>query len=282
MPKFNKHIIIVGTARSGTSWLSEIMATPSRYRLLFEPEHETQTKKGHLLSDKWLTQDNVSAEADQYLREIFSNRVDSDWIAQNSNRKFKMHLWPIIPKKFVVKFVRGNLLAHYVQQKYNIPVLHFIRNPYDVITSQRKVKFPWLDDLSKFASQQPLLDLLDSEFNIDLEKHIELTYIEKLTMRWCIENVLPLEVFESYSNNATIVRYETLFSKVSMFYDLCEELNLEPAHNVLDYYNSPSSKTNPEINVLKGNKASHALTDSEILKINAILDSFKTELYPRQ
>ena len=38
LKSYNKHIIIAGSARSGTSWLAEIIALQFRYRLLFEPE----------------------------------------------------------------------------------------------------------------------------------------------------------------------------------------------------------------------------------------------------
>jgi hypothetical protein len=36
MSHFNKHTIVVGSARSGTSWLSENMAKVLRYRMLFK------------------------------------------------------------------------------------------------------------------------------------------------------------------------------------------------------------------------------------------------------
>lgn len=54
MGRYNKHIIITGSARSGTSWLSEIIARQFRYRMLFEPDHEFNTTKGILIADQWL------------------------------------------------------------------------------------------------------------------------------------------------------------------------------------------------------------------------------------
>src|SRR5690606_27664684 len=157
--KFNKHVIVVGSARSGTSWLSETLAQPFRYRMLFEPDQETRTKRGHLLCDTWLTSKADSSEAYTYLKTVFKNRVDCDWIAQNSNRKFKRHLWPFVPKKFIIKFVRCNLSAHYINAEFDIPLIHIIRNPYDTIRSQQQVKFPWLYDLSHFAKQEKLVKL---------------------------------------------------------------------------------------------------------------------------
>ena len=126
MSSFNKHIIIIGSARSGTSWLAETMAQPYRYRMLFEPEHETQTKKGYLLCDKWIEHSSNFELAHAYIKKIFANRVDCNWIAQNSNRRLKMHLWPCIPKKFIIKFVRCNLSAAYMNSTFNVPVIHVL------------------------------------------------------------------------------------------------------------------------------------------------------------
>ncbi|WP_204346105.1 sulfotransferase domain-containing protein [Psychroserpens algicola] len=282
MPKFNKHIIIVGTARSGTSWLSETMASQHRYRMLFEPEHETQTLKGHLLCDKWITSQTVSKDVHSYLTQIFSNRVDSDWIAQNSNRKFKRHLWPFIPKKFIIKFVRANLMAQYMNESYGIPVIHLLRNPYDVIRSQQKVKFPWLYDLSHFVKQEALLKLIKHHFGFDISTYETLSDIEILALRWCIENVLPLDIFESYTSHVKVVTYETLVSDIKEFYNLCDEFQIEPVSNLEDYYKKPSSKTHPESRVHSGKKEVSNWSQDDLNKMNTILDTFKTTLYPRQ
>ena len=152
MTTFNKHILVIGTARSGTSWLSETIARQHRYRMLFEPEQETRTKHGHLICDRWIQETSNNEAADAYLQSVFKNRVDCDWIAQNSNRSLKRHLWPFIPKKYIIKMVRGSLLAKYVNETYNIPVIHIIRNPHNVIRSQQRVKFPLLYNLDHFVS----------------------------------------------------------------------------------------------------------------------------------
>ncbi|OUS02023.1 hypothetical protein A9Q86_05070 [Flavobacteriales bacterium 33_180_T64] len=282
MANFNKHIVIVGTARSGTSWLSETIASQHRYRMLFEPEHDTQTKKGYLLCDKWILSKSESKDAHQYLRRVFNNKVDCDWIAQNSNRKLKRHLWPFVPKKYIIKFVRANLLAEFINKTYHIPVIHLIRNPYDVITSQQKVKFPWLYDLSHFAKQDRLVQLIKDKFNFDITTYIELSDVERLTLRWCIENVLPIEVFESYSNHVKLIRYEDLFSNIEVFYNLCHEFQIEPIKNLEDYYKKPSSKTHSESDILSGKKGETNLPESELIQINRILDTFKTKLYPKK
>ncbi|TDU34415.1 hypothetical protein BXY82_2736 [Gelidibacter sediminis] len=282
MSKFNKQVIVVGSARSGTSWLSETLAQPFRYRMLFEPDQETRTKRGHLLCDQWLTSKADSPEAYSYLKSVFHNRVDCDWIAQNSNRTFKRHLWPFIPKRYIIKFVRCNLSAHYMNSEFGIPLIHIIRNPYDIIRSQEQVKFPWLYDLSKFAQQKKLVKLIQDGFNYDISSVKHLTDVEILTLRWCIENVIPLEVLKPYSVNASVVRYEDLLDNVDLFYNLCATYNLEPAVNLEKHFKQPSSKTHPNSAILKNHGEIKSLPKQTLKEINAILDIFKTTLYARR
>lgn len=281
MHSYKKHIIIVGTARSGTSWLSEIIAQQHRYRMLFEPEQETRTKKGYLLCDQWIFNKEESPEADEYLKKVFANRVDCDWIAQNSNRKYKRHLWPFLPKKYIIKFVRANLLAKYMNETFHIPVIHMIRNPYDVLNSQQRSHFPWLTDLSHFAAQTNLVSLIQTHFNFNITEYQKLTTLERLTLRWCIENVIPLEVLEPSKNHFRLVRYEDLFKNISAFYELCEEFNIEPIKDIERAYSLPSSKTHQKSSIITKEKKKVNFETKEFTEINGILDIFKTKLYPR-
>ncbi|MEM6517531.1 MAG: sulfotransferase family protein, partial [Bacteroidota bacterium] len=178
--------------------------------MLFEPEQETRTEKGHLLCDQWIKKPDSHIEANDYLKQIFSNQVDCDWIAQNSNRKWKMHLWPILPKKYIIKFIRANLSAKYINEEFKIPVIHLIRNPFNVIQSQLKVNFPWLKNLDSFVAQADLVSLIQNEFGFDITNYKSLSTYEIFALRWCIENVIPLEVLEPYGYKSLVVKYESL------------------------------------------------------------------------
>jgi len=283
MSGFNKHIIIVGSARSGTSWLAETIAKQYRYRSLFEPEHEFNTSKGALLCDAFFKgKDSIPKKADRYLKQVFSNRVDNDWIAQNSNRKWKRHLWPFIPKKIVIKFVRCNLGAHAMQQTYGIPVIHILRNPYDVLHSQNRVKFPWLYDLSHFAKQEDLVRLLADRFSFNFNMTNGFTPIEKLTVRWCIENVVPIKVQQAENPTYRLIRHEDLRKDLQVFLDLCRDFNLTPLSTIKKEYTQPSSKTHPKSEIRKFTNMPEKFTPEVLAKVNTILDTFEADFYPRQ
>jgi len=280
--EFNKHLIIVGSARSGTSWLAETIAAQHRYRLLFEPEHEYNTEQGRLICDKFIQEKSTNPLIEQYLNKVFLNRIDNDWIAQCSNRKLKRHLWPFLPKKFIIKFVRANLAAHYMNQNFQIPLIHLLRNPYDVLHSQQRVRFPWLYDLAHFQQQEELLNLVKSRFDFDLKASLKCSEIEVLSIRWCLENVIPLQVLPPYSYNARIVRHEELRNDINLFRDLCNFFDLKPVQNLSQKYQVPSSKTHPKSEIKGTVSDSRKFSIKEYKEINRILEIFKCELYPRE
>lgn len=282
MKTYNKHLIIVGTARSGTSWLSELLAQPFRYRLLYEPEHAKRTKEGHLVCDQWLQEVGDSLAAHQYLKKVFANQVDCDWIAQSSNRKYKMHLWPWLAKRYIIKFVRANLAAKYMNEVFDIPVIHMIRNPYSTIKSQQRANFEWLTDLSIYAEQALLVDLVWNRFHFDINTYKTLTQLEQLALRWCIENALPLEVLEPYKGKHKIVQYEKLYKNPEVYLNLCNYFNFEPISNYQTIITQPSSKTHPKSEVRDGKLSVYDWQRDELLQVNRILDIFKTKLYERR
>lgn len=279
MKSYNKHIIIAGSARSGTSWLAEIIALQFRYRLLFEPEHEYQTQEGHLICDKFITEGILQNEQEEYFKKIFKNKIDSDWIAQISNRKLKMHLWPVVPKKYVIKFVRCNLSAHFMSSYFEIPLLFITRNPYDVILSQNRVKFNWLYNLNHFKRQKPISEVLESKYNFSWDEADGYSEIEILSLRWCIENKVVFDLHEEDNSNLKIVKYEDLKSDINLFYYLCKAYDLKPLSNLEELYSRPSSKTHPESNIKSGSENVQNVDADSFESIKKILDRFNVDNY---
>jgi hypothetical protein len=281
LKRFNKHTLVVGSARSGTSWLSENMAKVFRYRMLFEPEHTDNTKQGHLVADQMITnknQDNYT-EGLRYLQRVLSNRVDSDWIAQNSNRTYKRHLWPFIPKHFVIKLVRGNLLAPFISQYFEIPVVHVVRHPLEVIKSQQRVRFPWLYDLSYFLKQEELIDLISNKYDINIKDFIHKSKVEILALRWCIENVVVLEDLKAgESNQYHLVKHEALRNDVEVYKTLCQTLGIEVLGHIDNEYKKPSTKAHPKSSVRGGLELDN-LSEVELENIKVVLDQFNQSLY---
>ncbi|MBD0823878.1 sulfotransferase family protein [Aestuariibaculum marinum] len=276
---YNKHLVILGSARSGTSWLTELIARQYRYRLLFEPEHEFNTEEGKLICDRFVTEANQQPEIKRYLTRVFRNRIDNDWMAQHSNRNWKRHLWPFIPKKFIIKFVRCNLLADYFNTTVSIPTIFIIRNPYDVLASQMRVKFPWLYDLSYFKSQDTLCDLILNEFGLDIRLLNGLTELETLCVRWCIENSIPFLGVKTAPLD--IYKYEDIVNDITLFKAICETYGMTPVNHIEAIYRVPSSKTHPKSHVISGKMKADPFLKDDYAVINKYLDIFKIHHYHR-
>jgi len=279
MISHKKQLVITGSARSGTSWFSETIAAQHRYRILFEPEHEFNTKNGKLICDRYLDENLSTLAIDNYLKRIFTNSVDCDWIAQLSNRKFKRHLWPFIPKRIIVKFVRCNLAANYIAGHFKIPVIFILRNPYDVIMSQKRVNFPWLYDLSWFKNQDHLCRMIKDTYGYDLREDKKLSAIEKLSLRWCIENSVP---FLNDSVHFRVLKYESIKEDVNLFLDICRAYNLDPVSDILEVFKQPSSKTHAKSNIITGKKNESRLSPEEYDILNSYLDMFAIDVYQRE
>lgn len=275
MGTYNKHLVILGSARSGTSWLAELLARPSRYRLLFEPEHPDNTPKGHLICDRWIAGREEAGKGHGYFKKILANRVDNNWIAQHSNRRFKRHLWPLVPRRYIIKFVRCNLALPYFTDHLGVPVLYLVRDPFQVIASQMRVGFPWLYDLSYFKQQPELVKWLDDTFGFNLEPFKPERNAATLAVRWSIENSLLPSLAGTDRPNLKVIRYNELRDDPGLFPGLCDYFGLEPVDNWLERMGEPSSKTHPKSSIVEPTNKIQVISGKEQQTLMEIFRQFK-------
>jgi len=279
MGSYKKHIIITGSARSGTSWLSETISQAFRYRLLFEPDHPDHVREASFLADRLLVNSDDTKEVNRFLERILGNAIDNDWIAQNSNRKYKMHLWPFLPKKYIIKLIRSNLAMHHISATYNIPIIHIIRNPYHVLFSQRRVRFPWLYDLSIFQSQYDVVALIKEKTGLDIRRK-DFSELQILAIRWAIENIVPLKWQGDFVGQVEVVKYEDLKNDISVYKNLCSIFNLKVIPNIEEVYSKPSSKTHPKSEINRGGQDEvQQFYKIELEEINEVLKAFGGHFY---
>src|SRR5690606_25933121 len=124
-----------------------------------------------------------------------------------------------------------------------------------------RVKFPWLYDLSWFESQDFLCDLLLKNYGFDLRKQENPSDLEKLCIRWCIENSVP---FLNEGNTAfEVYKYEDFKANIHLFLDFCKRHDLEPLANLDAVFTQPSSKTHPQSTIITGKKKRPDFTTEE-------------------
>ncbi len=269
-------ILVFGSGRSGTSWLAETMARPRGYRLLFEPEHDDHVSGGTVLTDRLLIPGKVYPDVDKFLLRLLRNRIDNDWIAQHSYRKYKIHLWPFLVKKIIIKFVRCNLGMHYMAHRFQVPVVYIRRDPYTTLHSQQRVKFPWLFNLDKFREQKELVDRVSEIGGKGLFEK-ELNPLQQLSLRWAIENLLPFHPrFQSSETiNITYLDYHMMKGNIPAYRELLDKLGLQVPVDLADRLGKPSSKTHPRSIIHSDRTPDIALfTQREKAEIDSILEMF--------
>ena len=148
-----------------------------------------------------------------------------------------------------------------------------------MISSQKRVNFPWLYDFSFFLQQDKLVSFVEKEFGYDLNAINEKSKTEKLAVRWCIENVIPLQYQRIPRKDFHIIKYEDLCNNIDLYKNLCSDLNFGVLPGIDEEFKKPSTKTHLK-STIRGNQDKRKFISNEEEKlIIKILKQFKQNLY---
>lgn len=273
----------MGSGRSGTTWFASLLASPFRYRLLFEPFHPGHVPGAEMIADHYFWPNEMPLEVIRFIDNALNDRINSKWIAQHSNRRFNMHRWRLWPKARIIKIIRGNLLIPALRSLYGkkLPIIHLVRHPAAVVDSFLRVKFPWGFDLSTLSAQK----VFAADYRIPLDLLIEqaIDPVSIITVRWLIEN-LYLFTYAKELGVKTIYYEDVINNPVESITRLCAETGLEVYEDLARKAENPSATTHPRSQIRKGEKNTHSwqnnLPQESIARIEAILKSVDFE-YPR-
>ena len=138
--------MLAGTARSGTSWISEIVDQDGDLRIIHEPMRRGRLAVTSVFRPRHYLRPNdrdpVYLEA---MERILSGRIRSIW-TDKYNRT-------ILPKRRLIREVRANLLLPWVHANFpEMPMILLLRHPCAVTTSQLKWGAEWKVHLDRFLS----------------------------------------------------------------------------------------------------------------------------------
>jgi len=273
----------MGSGRSGSTWLAGLLASPFRYRLLFEPFHPEHVPGADLAADRYYAPGAVPIEVSNFIDRALNDRINSEWIAQSSNRRLGMHRWRWWPKVRVVKCIRGNLIIPALRYLYGptLPIVVLLRNPGAVVESMMRVRFPWAFDLSTLISQ----DEFAQKYTIPLKAlgGCAAGPVEQVTVRWLVENLYLIKNAEGLG--VRLVFYEDLVADpVAQITRLCYELDIDVFDGLEEKVSKPSYTTHPRSPAKKGHFSPGAwraaLPPADVRKIETLLASVDFT-YPR-
>lgn len=194
-----RSIIVAGSGRSGTTWISEIINFDNRYRFIFEPIRPEVLPILKDMSHK------------QYLRpenndQVFLDPIDKILHGRIRNAYLDKHNMRFFARQALIKIIRGHLLLCWIHRHYPmIPIVFLLRHPCAVVNS--KIRIGWdTEELESFLDQEDLVRDHLSPFveeirgaSSEFERHIFI---------WCIENYVVLRQFPA--SGMLIMFYEDL------------------------------------------------------------------------
>ena len=200
-------IFISGSARSGTTWLQEIINFDNEYRIMFEPFHP---KKVECINDwKYFQYIRVNDESEKYLipmEKILRGKLRNSWVDRLNKKHFT--------KTRILKAIHANLFLFWMKNHFpKIPIILIIRHPCAVANSKINIASDFfrntINPLERFLTQRELMEDFLSPFESDIRE--AKTNFETYIFMWCIENFVPLKLFQPGEIHVTF--YENLCIK---------------------------------------------------------------------
>ena len=256
-------MIIAGTARSGTTWLADIISSQIPCRIMFEPFHSEKVMgfhRFHYFQYMRPTQDNN--ELYEYCRNVFTGNIKDRWIDRQIDH--------LNPRYRVIKDVRANLFLKWISEKFpQVPILFIIRHPCAVVLSRMRLAWATDTDIAPFFEQTSLVDdFLSDKMEII---HRSRTDEEKHAVIWCISHLVPIKQFNSDGLN--IVFYENLClqpeNEVSKIFRV---INCDYDDSVFEVIKQPSTTTVRSSAILTGeNRVTRWKKDLSSKQIDSVL-----------
>lgn len=238
-----KSILVAGTARSGTTWLGDLIASQVPCRILFEPFHpELVAEYRGFHYFQYMRPGTENPKFQSFARKVFTGEIRNRWIDRQNERIFA-HVR-------LVKEIRANLALKWLHDHFpNVPIVLLIRHPCAVVSSRMELGWATDLDIKPFLSQPELItDHLSPYMNlINNAKNTE----EKHTIIWCVNHLVPLKQLNP--GEVKIVYYENLCTQPEKELPaLFEYLGQTYSKPVIEIINQPSQTTKVTSAVVRG------------------------------
>ncbi|WP_435134189.1 sulfotransferase domain-containing protein [Formosa sp. A9] len=205
--QYDKTIWLIGSGRSGTTWVSSLINFNNSFRELFEPFHPSYSELSAVgfCQHKYLNDAN-----DNIAIETLSSQILKGNFYQKRSEEANRFIWQRPRyKNMLIKDIFTNLLAYQIckTNKYVKPVL-LIRNPFSVALSKSRTKdWYWMTDPIDFLNQKELMnDFLNPFENLIKDISKNGTHLDKQILIWSIINYVPLKQFKG--NELLVTFYE--------------------------------------------------------------------------
>lgn len=194
---------MAGTARSGSVWLADMIASQVSCRFMFEPFNPNlvpEYRDFHYF--QYMRPGSENSKLYTFAHHVFSGQIRNRWIDHQNER--------IFPKYRLIKEIRANLLLRWLRDKFpNVPIIFLVRHPCAVVLSRMQLGWATDEDIKPFLSQPDLIQDHLAPY-LDLIRKAE-TDEEKHAIIWSVSYLVPWKQFQSAELKT--VYYENLCTR---------------------------------------------------------------------
>ena len=268
-PDSRKCILVAGTARSGTTWLADLITSQLPCRLMFEPFHPKLVPEyAGFNYFQFMPPGQQCEKLYAFAQRVISGDIRNRWIDRKNEQ--------IFPRFRLVKEIRANLLLKWLHDHFpEVPILFIIRHPCAVVLS--RIELGWATDTDiEPLLQQP--DLVAHYLDDKLDLIRSVTHPEeKHAMIWSICNLVPLAQFRD--NGMSLIYYEHLCTQAEVELPrLFESIHQNYDQSIAERIMVPSSTTRRTSAVITGEdkiaRWKKTLTTAQIDRILRVVESF--------
>jgi hypothetical protein len=268
-PDLRRSILVAGTARSGTTWLGDILASQIPSRILFEPFNPDlvpEYRGFHYFQYLRPGMENPRFRA--FAHRIFTGEIRNRWIDSQNER--------IRSGYRIIKEIRINLALKWLHDNFpEVPIILLLRHPCAVVASRIDLGWATDADIQPFLSQPdlvadhlaPCMDLIKTA-KTDEEKH---------AIIWSVSNLVSLRQFKP--GEIKIVYYENLCTQPEIELPVIfESVGQKYRESIIDTVSRPSQTTRVTSAVVDGTDKISAwrkkLSAAQIENILRVVDAF--------
>ena len=251
---YKKTIWLIGSGRSGTTWVASMINYKKTYRELFEPFHTCISemnligfKKNLFLDDKVKQRGFRTLSKTIMNGKFYHPRIEKD------NEFIKSYQNDFL----LVKDIFANLCSYEICSKNKkIKPILLIRNPFATVSSIREREdWDWMEDPKEFLLQKRLREVYLLPFEsliLDISKNG--SYFEKQVLIWSIINYIPLVMFNE--KELLVTFYEDWVSspnnelkRVNKYLSI-DTFLIEDIRNHINFQSASKTSTQKKFNTL--------------------------------
>jgi len=187
----NEVIWLIGDARSGTTWVSDLINHDKHYRDMFEPIRPSRVDPTSFLTPQQYVRPGDSyPQLTELMSEIFSGRFTHPRVDTANRRPLYGGL--------LVKDCFANLFARWASVEFpDVRPVLLIRNPFAVaLSKKKKPRWYWPTDPADLVAQDALMeDHLEPYRDVLSRTAAEGDDIQCMIATWAVINLVPLRQF---------------------------------------------------------------------------------------